>query len=112
MSETVSSPKRTRSKLVSCCCPACCGKLWDNVEKHAIVRRYDDSGNLLNMFDDVSSVEDGDIEENSECNGEDNSLLAPHGWQWRYCTSLDNFDSRASTCLFVAQHTSIFYREA
>ena len=34
------------------------------------------------MFDDVSSVEDGDIEDNSGCNGEDNSLIAPHGQQW------------------------------
>ena len=34
----------------------------------------DDSGNML---DDVSSVEDGDIENNSGCNVEDSSLLAP-----------------------------------
>ena len=34
----------------------------------------DDSGNLVDMFDDVSSVENGDIEDNLGCNGEDNSL--------------------------------------
>ena len=54
--------------------------------------RDDDSGDLVGMFNDVSSVENEDIEDNSGCNGEDNSLL---GRQWRYCTSLDNFDPRA-----------------
>ena len=68
----------------------------------------DDSGNLVDKFDDVSSVEDGDIEDNLGCNGEDNSSLAPYGRQWRYCTSLDNFDPQASTYPFLTQHTSIF----
>ena len=54
---------------------------WDN-----------DSGNLVDMFSDVNSVEDGDIEDNSGCNGEDSTLLAPRGRQWQYCTFLDNFD--------------------
>ena len=58
--------------------------------------RDDDSGNLV-MFDDVSSVKDGDIEDNSGSNGEENILLAQHGRKWRPCTSLDNFDPRAST---------------
>ena len=70
--------------------------------------RDDDSGDLVGMFNDVSSVEDEDIEDNSGCNGEDNSLLAPHGRQWCYCTSWIILIPELVLILFVAQHTSIF----